>query len=107
MSHLIVTTTLPTEDGARAVAEAAVTRRLAACAQIQGPIQSTFHWQGGIDRATEWYCHCKTTRAAYPALERLIKSLHPYAVPEIIATAVAGGFEPYLKWMEQEVRSEE
>jgi periplasmic divalent cation tolerance protein len=106
-SHLVVTTTLPTEGQARKVAEAAVGERLAACAQVQGPIQSTFHWQGAIDHATEWYCHCKTTRAAYPALERLIKSLHPYEVPEIIATAVEGGSEAYLQWMTQEVRSEE
>jgi periplasmic divalent cation tolerance protein len=102
--HLVVTTTLPTEDQARAVAEAAARERLAACAQVQGPIQSTFHWQGAIDHATEWYCHCKTTRAAYPALERLIKSMHPYEVPEIIAAPIAVGYQPYLLWIEQEVR---
>jgi len=105
-AHLIVTTTLPDEAQAQAVALAAVQGHLAACAQVQGPIQSIFHWQGAIDHATEWYCHCKTTRAAYPALERLIKSLHPYEVPEIIATPVVAGYEPYLRWIAQEVRSE-
>jgi periplasmic divalent cation tolerance protein len=106
-AHLVVTTTLPSEEQARAVAQAAVERRLAACAQVQGPIHSTFHWQGAVDHATEWYCHCKTTGPALLALERLIKSLHPYDVPEIIATEVVGGYEPYLQWMTQEVSSEQ
>ncbi len=104
--HLVVTTTLPTEENAQAIAEAVVRERLAACAQVQGPIRSTFRWQGEVDHATEWYCHCKTTRDALPALERLIKSQHPYEVPEIIATAVLGGHGPYLKWIEEEVKGE-
>lgn len=106
-SHLIVTTTLPTEVHAQAIAEAVVRDRLAACAQVQGPIQSTFRWQGAVDHSTEWYCHCKTTRAAFPALERLIRSLHPYEVPEIIATPVVAGHEPYLAWVVEQVRSKE
>jgi len=101
---VVVTTTLPDQSTAARVAEAAVQQRLAACAQVQGPVQSTFHWQGAVDRASEWYCHLKTTRAAFPALERLIRSLHPYDVPEIIATPVVAGHEPYLAWIVESVR---
>jgi periplasmic divalent cation tolerance protein len=105
-AFVVVTTTLPDESTAARIAEAAVRERLAACVQVQGPIRSTFHWQGALDHATEWYCHAKTTRAAFPALERLIRSLHPYEVPEIIATPVVGGHEPYLRWIDREVRGE-
>lgn len=96
---LVVTTTVPEEALAARIAAAAVHGRLAACAQVQGPVRSTFHWRGAVDQATEWYCHCKTTRARYPELERLIRSLHPYDVPEIIALPIVAGHAAYLDWI--------
>lgn len=101
-AHLIVTTTLPTEAEAQSLADAAVAGRLAACAQVQGPIRSTFRWQGAVEHATEWYCHFKTTRGCLPALEALVTEQHPYDVPEIIATPIVGGHTNYLNWIEQE-----
>jgi periplasmic divalent cation tolerance protein len=103
---VVVTTTLPGEAEAGRIAEAAVGERLAACAQVQGPLKSTFHWRGGVDHADEWYCHLKTTRKRLPALEALIRALHPYAVPEIIAIDIVAGHAPYLSWIEQTVRGE-
>ncbi|HEY7683035.1 MAG TPA: divalent-cation tolerance protein CutA [Gemmatimonadales bacterium] len=105
--HLLVTTTLPGEAQAARIAEAAVRERLAACAQVEGPIHSTYHWQGALEHATEWYCHLKTTRDRYQALESLIRSLHPYEVPEVVATPIVAGHEAYLRWIDQEVRSED
>ncbi len=35
-----------------------------------------------------------------PAIEDTIKRLHPYEIPEIIALAIAGGSDDYLKWMD-------
>jgi len=96
---ILVTTTLPAEALAARIAEAAIERNLAACAQVQGPIKSTFRWQGAIDHATEWYCHLKTTEDRFAALESVIVSLHPYEVPEIIAIPVVAGHAPYLKWL--------
>jgi periplasmic divalent cation tolerance protein len=98
--HLLITTTLPTEAEAQAIADSAVQERLAACAQVQGPIRSAFRWEGAVDHATEWYCHFKTTRECLPALEALITKRHPYAVPEIIATPIVGGSAAYLNWIE-------
>ena len=101
--HLLVTTTLPSESDAQAIADAAIAGHLAACAQVQGPIRSTFRWQGTIDHATEWYCHFKTTRERLPALEALIAKMHPYDVPEIIAIPIVGGSAAYLAWIAGEV----
>ena len=103
---LQVTTTTPTEELAQRIAEVTVAERLAACAQVYGPIASTFHWRGAVDRATEWCCVLKTTSERYPALEARIRTLHPYEVPEILATLVEGS-EAYLRWIEREVRSKE
>jgi len=44
----------------------------------------------------------KTTQAAYPRLEQLIRAAHPYELPEIIAVPVTAGLPAYLDWVNQE-----
>lgn len=99
-----VTTTVGTQADADRIAAALVAERLAACVQVVGPVGSTYRWQGATERATEWYCHCKTTRARYPALEARIRDLHPYQVPEIIALPIVAALPAYLAWIEESVR---
>jgi periplasmic divalent cation tolerance protein len=99
-----VTTTVATQADAERIAAALVEERLAACVQIAGPIISTYRWQGAIERATEWHCHCKTTRARYPALEARLRELHAYETPEIIALPIVAGFPAYLAWIEEGVQ---
>ena len=98
-----VTTTLPDQAAAERLADAVVEERLAACAQVLGPITSTYRWQGEVERAPEWYCHLKTTAARLAALQARIKELHPYDVPEIIALPIVDGNADYLRWIEEAV----
>jgi periplasmic divalent cation tolerance protein len=102
---LVVTTTWPSEADAARAAEVLVTERLAACAQVEGPIRSTYHWEGQLERSEEWYCHLKTTRARYAALEARIHALHSYDTPEIVATPVALASPRYAAWVEASVAS--
>jgi periplasmic divalent cation tolerance protein len=99
-----VTTTVATQADAERIAAALVGERLAACVQIVGPIASIYRWQGAVERADEWYCHCKTTRERYPALEARIRQLHPYEIPEIIAVPIMAALPAYLAWIEECVR---
>jgi periplasmic divalent cation tolerance protein len=99
-----VTTTVATQAAAERIAAALVEERLAACVQVAGPIGSTYRWEGAVERATEWYCHCKTTRARYPALEARVRQLHPYDIPEIIAVPIVAALPAYLAWIEECVR---
>ncbi len=101
---IIVTTTWPTEADAERAAETVVAERLAACAQVTGPIRSVFRWEGKVDRATEWYCHLKTTADRFPALETRLRALHPYDVPEIVAVPLVAGSHAYLAWLHDAVR---
>lgn len=98
-----VTTTLPDQAAAERLARVLVEERLAACAQVVGPVSSTYHWEGAVERAAEWYCHLKTTVGRLPALQARIGELHPYEVPEIIAVPVLAGNAAYLRWIEQTV----
>lgn len=100
MTDLLVTfITTPDEALASRIAAAAVEARLAACAQVYGPLRSTYRWEGTVEQATEWGCQLKTTREAFPHLTALVRALHPYDVPEIIAIPIVAGHPPYLAWI--------
>lgn len=98
----VITTTAGRKDAQR-IAGAVVERRLAACAQIIGPIKSTYWWKGKIETAEEWLCVMKTQRCLYGRLEDTIRRLHPYEVPEIIALPILSGSKTYLAWLNQEL----
>jgi periplasmic divalent cation tolerance protein len=100
-----VSTTLPDRPAADRVAEAAVMERLAACAHVDGPLHSTYRWQGAVESAIEWSCRLKTTAERLPALVARIRELHPYDVPEIVAVAIADGDPAYLRWIQESVAS--
>jgi periplasmic divalent cation tolerance protein len=101
-----VTTTFPDERIARQVASRAVEERLAACAQVQGPISSIYRWKGEVEQEQEWYCHFKTMLARLPALEARIRELHPYEVPEIMAVPILQADQKYLEWIQEELETD-
>ncbi len=96
---LIVTTTLDDEAAARELAAAVVGERLAACAQVGGPLHSTYRWQGEVESATEWAVTMKTSSSAVERLVERVRSLHGYATPELVVTEVVGGDPDYLAWV--------
>lgn len=98
-----VITTVDSEEAAHQLAKLAVERRLAACAQVLGPIQSTYRWQGEIERAKEWLLQLKTRADLYLQLEQALRERHPYTVPEILAFPVAAGNPAYLGWLTAEL----
>jgi periplasmic divalent cation tolerance protein len=104
MSELLqVTTTTGTREVAERIAVELVDRRLAACVQVSGPIRSTYRWQGQVESAEEWTCTAKTSRDQLAAIQELLKELHPYELPELVATPITGGSEAYLKWVEEQL----
>jgi periplasmic divalent cation tolerance protein len=98
-----VTTTFPDQAGAQRAAATLVEERWAACAQVAGPVESTYRWEGTVERATEWYCHLKTTLARAPGLRARLRELHPYDTPEIIVLPVVDGDPDYLRWIDGSV----
>lgn len=96
-----VTTTTDSPEAARALALSAVETRLAACAQVSGPIESFYRWQGAIEQAQEWVVVFKARADGYQMLENHIKEQHSYDVPEILATPVSQGNPAYLSWLEE------
>lgn len=99
---LAVLTTTDAAEKAEALARGAVAARVAACAQISGPVTSVYRWEGAVETASEWRIQFKTAAARYPALEAYLLGAHDYDTPEIIATPVVAGSPDYLRWLEEE-----
>ncbi len=97
-------TTTEKKDDAELISREIVKKRLAACAQVVGPIKSTYWWKEKIEQTEEWLCIMKSRRHLYEELEKAIKSIHPYEVPEIVAVPIVSGSQSYLEWLEQEVK---
>lgn len=105
MSEFIqVVTTAASKSDIERMANFVVEHRLAACAQQIGPIESTYWWKGKIEKSQEWLLVMKSTKDAYPVLEKNIKSLHPYENPQIVALPIVCGSQDYLNWLKDEVR---
>lgn len=102
---VLVTTTVASREQADQLAEALVRGRLAACAQISGPVASTWRWHGVVEQGDEWICRFKTTRTRLPALETELVRRHAYELPELTVIPL-GGSRAYLAWIEEAVRDE-
>ncbi|MEU6484015.1 divalent-cation tolerance protein CutA [Streptomyces sp. NPDC046887] len=99
---LTVLTTTDSAESAERLARSAVEARLAACAQISGPVTSVYHWNDAIETGQEWQVFFKTTEERYEELEAQLTAEHPYETPEIIALPVVRGSAGYLAWLTAE-----
>jgi periplasmic divalent cation tolerance protein len=99
---VIVQTSIDSQDGAQKIADAVVSKHLAACCWVSGPITSTYWWKENMEKAEEWVCQIKTRKELYADVEQAIKAAHTYEEPEIIATPIIAGSQGYLAWIEQE-----
>ncbi|UCD65784.1 MAG: divalent-cation tolerance protein CutA [Deltaproteobacteria bacterium] len=98
-------TTVEHKTDAEKIAKILVEKRIAACVQIIGPVMSYFQWQGKLDSAEEYLCLIKSRDDLFSELEAEIKSIHPYEVPEIIATPIIKGGRDYLNWLAAELEA--
>jgi periplasmic divalent cation tolerance protein len=101
---LQVQTTTDSRAEAVELARAAVESRLAACAQVSGPLASTYWWEDSVERAEEWLLTLKLPSSGYPALAEFLTRRHSYDEPEIVALPIVAGSEAYLAWIEEETR---
>ncbi len=100
---LQITTTTSTRHDAEQIAAELVSRRLAGCVQISGPIASTYRWQGKTETTEEWMCTIKTGSSQLAAIQQLMAEIHPYEVPELIATPIVDGSKNYLAWLKEQI----
>jgi periplasmic divalent cation tolerance protein len=95
----LVLVTAPNLKTARALAKAALSARLIACANLVPKIESHYWWQEKIESGAEVLLVLKTTKARLAALEKLILARHPYDTPEFLVLSPSAGSKKYLDWL--------
>jgi periplasmic divalent cation tolerance protein len=101
-SYVLVSTVIDDREAADRIAETVVGARLAACAQVTGPVTSTYWWNDQVETAQEWAVTFKTTSALAEAVVTGVKNIHTYDVPEILVTPIVAGHGDYLAWISAE-----
>jgi periplasmic divalent cation tolerance protein len=103
---ILVLVTCGSQKEARKLARALVGQRLAACvSEIGAPLASTYRWKGRVESAKEFLLLIKTSRRRFAAVRELVRELHSYEVPEIIALPIVAGSRTYLDWISASVKS--
>jgi periplasmic divalent cation tolerance protein len=102
--YRIVLVTCASVAEARKIGRSAVEKKLAACANVVTGIESIYRWKGRVERAQEVLVLVKTTVMRLRELERELKRVHSYEVPEFIVLPIVAGSREYLKWVKENTR---
>jgi len=99
--YIQVFTTIDSKVRAETLAKTLLEKRIAGCIQIIGPITSIYWWNNKIEREKEWILLIKSREKNYKKIERTIKEIHPYQIPEMIAVPIISGSRNYLNWLDK------
>lgn len=102
--YIVVFITACGRTEAKRIANGLLKRKLAACANIVGNVESLFWWKGKIDTAKEALLVVKSKKSKLRELIKAVRSMHSYTVPEIIAMPIVAGNREYLEWIDASVR---
>ena len=97
-SLILVRITCPSRRVAEDIADAALEGRIAACANLEGPVTSSYRWKGVIEQSFEFILWLKAPEANWGKIEALVNRLHPYDVPAIVATPLTHVSDAYAAW---------
>ncbi|HEY3346663.1 MAG TPA: divalent-cation tolerance protein CutA [Nitrospirota bacterium] len=99
--YITVIVTTAGEDDAAKIGRTLVDEKLAACANIVKGIRSIYRYDGEVFDEPECMMIIKTVAANFDAVEKRVRELHSYEVPEVIALPILNGSVPYLGWLKE------
>jgi periplasmic divalent cation tolerance protein len=102
--YIVIFVTASNKKEAQKIAAGLIKQRLAACVNIIDKVDSLFCWEAKVQKAEEFLLIIKSKREKLGRIIKLVKSLHSYTVPEIIALPIIAGDKPYLRWIDAALR---
>ena len=103
MQYVVIFITTPNKKEANKISSILLDKRVASCTNVITGVDSSFWWQGKKEKAKECLLIAKTSKLKLKKLIKLVKTNHPYDVPEVIAIPIIGGYKPYLDWIKETV----
>jgi len=104
MTFQIVYITTPSEEMARDIGRALVEKRLAACANIVPGAKSIYHWDGKIVEDNEALLIVKSAAPLWNDLVKMVKSIHSYSVPCVVAWPLTMLEPEYQNWLSNQLQ---
>ncbi|KAL6096647.1 uncharacterized protein ACO6RY_05923 [Pungitius sinensis] len=101
--HSVVLINSPNVQAAKDIGRGIMERRLAASINILSKTSTMYYWKGDIQEASEVLMLVKTKTSRIQQVTDYVRSLHPYANPEVLSFLVEDGSPPYVKWMDEAV----
>lgn len=102
--YVVVLVTAKDKKEAQKISLGLIKAKFAACVNIVDKVDSIFFWAGKADRLKESLLVIKSKKEKLPQIIKLVRSLHSYEVPEIIAIPIIAGDRPYLRWIDAVLR---
>lgn len=88
----LIITTIDTIENAEFVSSKIIEEKLAASVHYS-PVRSIYWWDNKIVRDKEYEIVFRTSQSKHKALQKRIKELHPYELPEILTVNADGSME--------------
>ncbi|XP_068429433.1 protein CutA homolog isoform X3 [Clinocottus analis] len=101
--HAVLLINSPNEQTAKDIGRAIMDRQLAASINILCKTSTMFYWKGEIQTASEVLMLVKTKTSRIQQLVHYVRSIHPYANPEVLSLPVEDGSLAYIKWMDEAI----
>jgi periplasmic divalent cation tolerance protein len=105
--YIVIFITAGSEAEGEKIARGLAEKRLVACVNIIPKIRSMYWWEGKLRDEGEVLLIAKSRKYLFTEICQMVKELHSYQVPEIIAFSVFDGSEDYLKWIRKTIKNEE
>ncbi|MCF7803649.1 MAG: divalent-cation tolerance protein CutA [Candidatus Marinimicrobia bacterium] len=107
ISPVVILITCGNSEEAQTISNTLVRRKLIACGNIVPEITSIFNWEKKVTHDSEVLVIAKSQNELFDEVVKVVKELHSYQTPEIIALPVIKGSEDYLTWLVDETSAED
>ena len=99
--NIIVHVTVPSKEVATKIARTLLNKKLAACVNVIPGILSFYTWKDKVNEDSELLLEIKTKTKLFDSLAKVVQTIHPYDVPEVIAISMERASKSYAEWLEK------
>lgn len=107
MENVLTYITTKDKEEARKLAKELLKRRLVACVNIGGELESWYWWDEKIENASEVFLLAKSREDQKAGIIQCVTENHSYDCPCVVFLPLTGGNPSYLDWIQKNLNPSE